>query len=114
MWAFWFVVLGVAVFATTVVMLCFRRSPMLGRVVFLTSLGALGTIWIAGISLVYAGWNDVDGFVDCYGFCNGWHLTGRLLSIGPPLVALGMTLAVVIGRVLRGRASRASEAGRRW
>ncbi len=107
MWAFWLVALAVALLVSAIVLVCFRRAPMQGRVAFLTSLAALGAIWIVGFTLVTAGWNDVDGFVDCYGYCNAWHLVGALLFGGPPLVAVVLTLTVVVDRVIRARGSSA-------
>lgn len=107
MWAFWLVTLVVALLVSAIVVVCMRHERRLGLVVFVTSLAALGAIWIVGFSLITAGWNDVDGFVDCYGYCNAWHVVGALLFGGPPLVAVVLTLAAVLGLVIRARGSSA-------
>lgn len=44
----------------------------------LVSLCGVAVAWIVGLAVMLNGWRDTDGWVDCYGYCHGWHWLGAL------------------------------------
>jgi hypothetical protein len=57
-------------------------------------LGALASLWMLGRSLEQRGWRDVDGYADCWPYCNRWHLLGSGLHWVPLIVGLALILIV--------------------
>lgn len=96
MLAFWPIVIAVSVALTAFVIGVGRRRrsltlPLLGALVSLTLL------WAAGEVLRQRGWRDVDGWVDCFPACRGWHLIGAL-TFWLPLIS-GLLLIVAVSAV---------------
>jgi hypothetical protein len=102
MWLFWPIVLSIAALAGGIVLLLGRTRRALW-VALAVALAALGVIWLAGWQLVESGWHDVDGFIDCYPSCDGWHLAGSLLIFGPPIVAVILVATVTVVALRRRR-----------
>jgi hypothetical protein len=49
-------------------------------------------LWVGAVAVQSTGWHDVDGWVDCNRYCNGWHRFG-VVTFWTPLVA-GATLVI--------------------
>lgn len=93
---------GLAALVTAVVILLGRRLRSYG-VVLLGALVALMAIWLTGLELIRRDWHDMDGLVDCYPACNGWHFAAFMLIFAPPLVALVLIVAVSVAVFLERR-----------
>jgi hypothetical protein len=60
--------------AAVAVAMGLRRDALVP--VSLAALLPLAPIWAAGYAVMQTGWRDVDGWVDCYGYCHAWHYVG--------------------------------------
>lgn len=78
MLAFWPIVIAASVALTALVIGVGRRRRSL-TLPLLAALVSLTFFWTAGEVLRQRGWRDVDGWVDCFPACGGWHLTGALM-----------------------------------
>lgn len=92
------VLVGAAAVAYAVVAIGRRRHVLVPGVV--ATLLIVGGIWIAGYGLMGAGWRDLDGWVDCYPACNGWHRAGAALFVGPPAVAVFVVVAALLSMLV--------------
>ena len=79
-----------AVFVAAVVWLG-RRRGTLGRVT-LAALAIVGVVWGLGIALMFTGWKDIDGWIDCHPHCHGWHRLGGSLFWFPPAFVAALLL----------------------
>jgi len=105
MWVVWPITLAAGGLLAGVVILIRRRSAAAGTVALIAAVTSLAVIWLTGQRLMAAGWHDVDGWSDCYRYCNSWHVLGALLFVGPFVVGCIVVLAVTADAVL-GRRSR--------
>jgi hypothetical protein len=69
------------------------RVGAMGRVALLATI-IVAAIWIAGLRLIWSGWNDVDGFASCGDHCGGWHYAGGFLFWTPPIVEMALLLVL--------------------
>ncbi len=72
-----------------------RRGTLLRTV--LAAIVVSAAVWAAALVVQARGWQDTDGWVDCYPHCDAWHHAGAV-SFWVPLV-LAAALLVVAGVV---------------
>jgi hypothetical protein len=92
--------IGIALLVVAIVVVLGRRIGAPGRV-RLVSIGVLAAIWVGALVLQQSGWRDTDGWIDCHGYCNGWHRLGAVLFISPLLAGVLLALLLVGGLVVR-------------
>lgn len=85
--------LAVATIGAVIVLGRRRRALAPGAAI---GLSLLALVWLLGYRLRAEGWHDIDGWVDCYPSCGGWHLVGLLLFWAPLVVAGVLVVSALI------------------
>lgn len=93
---------ALAALVATVVILLGRRRGSYG-LVLVVALAVLATVWLVGFELIRRDWHDMDGLMDCYPACDGWHFTASMLMFAPPLIAVVLIVAVSVAAFLERR-----------
>jgi hypothetical protein len=70
----------------------------------LSSVCLLTLVWLCFVWAFTTGWQDADGWIDCWPYCSAFHVVSRtVLLYAPPLAAVLLALALAAGLTTRYR-----------